>query len=88
MCFLIGTGSQVSDMTHGPLVLWPNGCKGNICSFDYFKWDLRDKLNFVEYAVLKKLIQERQAILQTLIKPSLPIIPATLAIFSTTKKVV
>ena len=60
----------------------------NIYSFDYIKSVLKSKINFVEYAGLKKTIQERQALLQTFINHPLPIIPATIAIFLKTKKVV
>ena len=52
---------------------------GNIYSFDHIKSVLKSKINFVEYAGLKKEIQERQALLQAFIKPPLPIIPATKA---------
>ena len=51
---------------------------GNIYSFDYIKSVLKSKINFVEYAGLKKAIQERQALLQACIEPPLPIIPATI----------
>ena len=61
---------------------------GNIYTFDYIKSVLKCKINCVEYAGLKKAIQERQTLLQAFIKPPLPIIPATIAIFLKTKKVV
>ena len=66
-------------------LLDPNG---NIYSFDYIKSVLKSKINFVEYAGLKKTIQERQTLLQAFIKPPLPIIPATIAIFFKDKKAV
>ena len=59
---------------------------GNLCSFDYIKSVLKSKINFVEYAGLKKAIQERQTLLHAFIKPPLPIIPATIAIFFKDKK--
>ena len=59
---------------------------GNIYSFDYIKSVLKSKINFVEYAGLKKAIQERKALLQDFVKPPLPIIPATIAIFFKDKK--
>ena len=61
---------------------------GNIYCFDYIKSVLKSKINFVEYAGLRKAIQERQQLLKAFIKPSLPITPATIAKFLKTKKVV
>ena len=59
---------------------------GNIYSFDYIESVPKSKINFIEYAGLKKAIQERRALLQAFIKPPLPIIPATIAIFFKDKK--
>ena len=42
---------------------------GNIYSFDYIKSVLKSKINFVEYAGLKKAIQERQTLLLLLSLP-------------------
>ena len=64
------------------------GANGNIYSFDYIKRVLKYKIDFVKYAALKKAIQERQTLLQALIKPPLPIIPATIYYFLKTKKAV
>ena len=61
---------------------------GNIYSFDYIKSVLKSKINFVEYAGLKKAIQERKALLQDFVKPPFPIIPAIKQYFLKIKKVV
>jgi hypothetical protein len=45
---------------------------------------LKAKLNFVEYAGLRKAIQQRQTLLQDnirSIRPILPIIPSTVSVF-------